>query len=79
MKVDIKYRVIWGSFAWAITFCHMIYRCFGEFPLEEVNKNWHQSRVFLLASSVVCGGDLLVNCQKSIFHIADPIIGYRNI
>jgi len=74
MNFYIKYCVIWGSFGWVITFHHVICRCFGKFLLEKFNRNWHLSRVFFLASSLlICGGGLLVNCRMLIFHIVDSI------
>ena len=41
--------------------------------LQEGNGNRCQSSVFYLTASLMCGGYLLVNYQKSIFHIGNPI------
>ena len=41
--------------------------------LQEGDGNRCQSSVFYLTASLMCGGYLLVNYQKSMFHIGNPI------
>ena len=47
---------------------------FSGFMLQGVDGNWRQSSVFYLTASLISGGCLLVNYQKSIFHIGNPTI-----
>ena len=42
------------------------------FPRQGVDRNWRQSSVFYLTVSLISGGCLLVNSQKSNFHIGNP-------
>ena len=44
------------------------------FPLQGVNRNWHQSNVFYFTASLISGGYLLVNSQKLIFYIGNPTL-----
>ena len=55
-----------------ITFYHVMCNNFSGFVLQEGNGNRRQSSVFYLTASLICGGYLLVNYQKSIFHIGNP-------
>ena len=40
--------------------------------LQGVDRNWRQTSVFYLAPSLISGGGLLVNYQRSIFYIGNP-------
>ena len=51
----------------------------GGFVLQEGDGNRLQSSVFYLTASLICGGYLLVNYQKSIFHIGNPILAINFI
>ena len=66
-------EILWhlGSFAKVITFYHMTCSDLGGFILQESDGKLCQSSVFYLIASLICGGYLLVNYQKSIFHIGN--------
>ena len=51
----------------------------GGFVLQEGDGNRHQSSVFYLTASLICGGYLLVNYQKSTFHIDNPTFVSHNL
>ena len=65
MKVESKYRDNCKGFGKFATFYHSIYRYFGKFPLQGVNKNWRQSGFFYLAPSLTLRGRLLVKVDFS--------------
>ena len=74
VKVEKRSCGIWEGFAKVIPFYHVTCSNFSGFMLQGVDGNRRQSSVFYLTASLICGGCLLVNYQKSIFHIGNPII-----
>ena len=72
VKVEKRFCGIWEGFAKVITFYHVTCSNFSGFVLQGVDGNRHQSSVFYLTASLICGGCLLVNYQKSIFSCGNP-------
>ena len=75
MNAVNQYGEKWNGFAEFAAFCQATWRYFDRFLLQEVNGNSCQACFFYLALGLICEGYWQVNSQRSIFHIADPILG----
>ena len=72
---------VWWEYEWFCRSCsvlpHLTWRYFDRFLLQGVDRNQHQACFFYLALGLICEGYWQVNSWRTIFHIANPTLGYK--